>query len=458
MSCWSEDLRHRFEEFEADAPEGLFDDIMEALPTQASAPREEVAPTVGEESVAKQQRGRVVPLWLQRVAVAAVVAIVAGAGVLTLRHQPDVREEQLLSSAIIEHQPATETLLADGAASALASKTVEQPTLLKTQMPKPSQIASKVVAKRATPQPAEQVVEPVEQMAEPVEPIEQSVEEQKPMQAAPAQNKTARRDEARQSAPASRKVYAVQPARTERASSGRLVANLFTSGFSGSRHGYASQQGFMVNSALLGETSGGVDVARGVNDDVLSYANDEGDMLLYDSSQRVNTDIHHHQPIRAGFSLRYALNDRWAVESGLQYALLSSDSSSGSTANYYEDRLSLHYIGLPLSAVFTLWESRRVQFYLTAGGLVEKCVSGSLRTDYVIGGVRERGQSVNTTVKELQFSVNAGAGLQLNLSPTVGIYAEPGVGYWFDNGSAIETIYRDRPLNFNLNLGLRFTL
>ena len=40
----------------------------------------------------------------------------------------------------------------------------------------------------------------------------------------------------------------------------------------------------------------------------------------------------------------------------------------------------------------------------------------------------------------------------------VGIYAEPGVGYYFDNGSDVKTAYSDNPLNFNMKLGLRYSI
>ena len=64
----------------------------------------------------------------------------------------------------------------------------------------------------------------------------------------------------------------------------------------------------------------------------------------------------------------------------------------------------------------------------------------------------------NRTVKPLQWSANASMGMQFNINKTVGLYAEPGISYYFDNGSDIKTIYGDKPLNFNLNVGLRFRL
>ncbi len=438
MSRWSEDLHRRFEEFEVDAPENLFDDIMEALPAVSAEP----------------QPARVIPLWVKLSAVAAAVVMAVAAGLMALREGEDVlSEEALLATAtIVPSDKAVPTTMTPPPAQTIKEQEATGQMIMGEVTTAPTK-ADK--AERNTLVQAEQSLpDKTEQSApdktEPANPSQ--AESSSPTQ--PSKDAQATTPE-RQRTQTQRTIYTAQTPRAESSTSGRLMANLFTSGFSGSRHGHASQQRFMVNSILFGDKLMS-DAGVGSDDTTLASGVDEA--VIYDPSQRVNTDIRHHQPIRVGVSLRYALSDRWAVESGLQYANLRSDSSSGYAANYYEDRMSLHYIGLPLSAVFTMWESRRLKIYLSAGGLVEKCVDGSRRTDYVIGGERERGQRVDVMVDELQFSINAGAGLQLNLSPTVGIYAEPGVGYWFDNGSAIETIYRTRPLNFNLNLGVRFTL
>ena len=55
-----------------------------------------------------------------------------------------------------------------------------------------------------------------------------------------------------------------------------------------------------------------------------------------------------------------------------------------------------------------------------------------------------------------QWSVNASAGLQYKINDILGVYLEPGVGYYFDNGSNVSTIYKEKPLNFNFTVGLRF--
>ena len=58
----------------------------------------------------------------------------------------------------------------------------------------------------------------------------------------------------------------------------------------------------------------------------------------------------------------------------------------------------------------------------------------------------------------MKHSVNGAFGLEYKLIDLLSIYAEPGVGYYFDNGSTLSTFYQDKPFSFNLNLGLRFNL
>ncbi|MDE6071728.1 MAG: hypothetical protein K2G53_04160, partial [Muribaculaceae bacterium] len=57
-----------------------------------------------------------------------------------------------------------------------------------------------------------------------------------------------------------------------------------------------------------------------------------------------------------------------------------------------------------------------------------------------------------------QWSLTAGAGLQYRPTPSFGIYLEPGLTYYPRNSTALPIIYRDRPLQFNLTIGLRFIL
>ena len=101
----------------------------------------------------------------------------------------------------------------------------------------------------------------------------------------------------------------------------------------------------------------------------------------------------------------------FGIESGISYTLLMSNVNSGGEECYYDEDRTLHYMGVPVNLVWNAWSGERLS-----------C-----------------------------------AGLQYNLSRRAGLYVEPGMGYYFDNGSETETAYSRRPLNFNLNMGVRIS-
>lgn len=154
-------------------------------------------------------------------------------------------------------------------------------------------------------------------------------------------------------------------------------------------------------------------------------------------------DIKHHQPISFGLSVRKTLGKGFSLESGLTYTLLSSDAKLADDEQQMIEQ-KLHYIGIPLRANWNFLDKKLVTLYVSGGGMVEKCVYGKL------GSEKE-------TVKPLQFSVSGAVGAQLNATKRIGVYVEPGVAYYFDDGSDIQTIRKENPFNFNIQAGIRLT-
>jgi len=56
-----------------------------------------------------------------------------------------------------------------------------------------------------------------------------------------------------------------------------------------------------------------------------------------------------------------------------------------------------------------------------------------------------------------QLSAGFGIGIQYNISRHIGIYVEPELYRYFDNGSQIQTIRTERPLSINVPVGIRFS-
>lgn len=182
------------------------------------------------------------------------------------------------------------------------------------------------------------------------------------------------------------------------------------------------------------------------------------DMNTVNRDVEQKTEYDHHLPIRIGLNVAYALTDRLSISSGLTYTRLSSDIKDASRESKYIGEQRLHYVGIPLNVSYKVASFRWLGLYGTAGVLAEKCVSGTTDEGYVENNTMKYTNTHDISSKPLQMSVNAGVGIQFDFIDNVGIYAEPGLSYYFDDGSALQTIYKEKPLNFNLNVGVRFKL
>ena len=169
-------------------------------------------------------------------------------------------------------------------------------------------------------------------------------------------------------------------------------------------------------------------------------------------------DLHHHQPVRVGLTVSYPVSQRVAVETGLSYTYLGSEMKDGTDANFTAAKQELHYLGVPVNLKWRAMNIDRVHLYLSAGGMGEKCVSGRRTERLVIENKENQTNTEKIHIKQLQWSANAAVGVECELTPLVGLYAEPGVSYFFDDGSKVSTIYKEKPWNFNIQVGVRLNL
>ena len=174
----------------------------------------------------------------------------------------------------------------------------------------------------------------------------------------------------------------------------------------------------------------------------------------------VNDSYTHKMPVKLGLTARYAFSNLLGIESGLTYSLLQSDIKRGSestTGAWSSSDQTLHYLGVPLNLTFNFLNSRYVDVYASAGGMMEFGVKGSIKTtDHIHNSMTSTHQNA-ITPKVLLWSVNATAGVQVNVLPSLGIYVEPGMSHHFKNDRQPRSSYTDKPTNFALGFGLRYT-
>lgn len=169
------------------------------------------------------------------------------------------------------------------------------------------------------------------------------------------------------------------------------------------------------------------------------------------------TRTKHHQPIKLGVSIRYNINNRWSLQTGLNYSRLASDFSYEKRGTEYAVEQKLQYVGIPVNASYSFIKTKRFNVYATAGAEIEKLVKGEANLS---AEAMSQITPTHTTIKEGRpvFSTALSIGGELRISKDVSAYIEPGISHHFNNGSNVENIYKDKPTNFNLNMGVRINL
>lgn len=167
-------------------------------------------------------------------------------------------------------------------------------------------------------------------------------------------------------------------------------------------------------------------------------------------------DIRHYRPVRFGLTFRYGIGGRWSVESGLVYNRQKSDLTTRSGSLAVTSEQYLNYIGIPLNLGFRIWNAGGFRFYASAGAMAEKMVKGFRTVPSAADGVSETGRE-EVRIRPLQFSLTGAVGAEYRVGRSLGLYAEPGLTYRFDNGSGVPSLYRDEPLDISVNVGLRFS-
>ena len=413
---WINRIQQKMEHYEADVPEGLYDDIVAEMQRRGLKPL-----------AATSRKAPVVPLWTQRIAALAAVAAAVVVAVFVLT--PSAPEMAPTASL-----PTTHAVQPSAVATATDAQTAGEPSSLVSAVRRwkailsPTAVREVMLADNTTPAATTPLynIEP--------EP-ECEVVEQRPTD---ADRQTATKPAAT-SKPVSPSGSTVR--KTER----RVIH------YPSTHRSHPMSIGAYVRGAQSGNSVIPSELPAGsgflADNDVYG----SGDMIHPSRVPmlpmgRSGGRTHHKLPVKGGLSLRYSLDDRWSVQTGVNYSYHSSEMEMGG-----EDiDQQLHFIGVPVAVGYNVWGNRHVNVYLTAGGEVEKLVKGRRTVSYT-------GQQRNEDVKmsRPQLSVQMSAGAEYRATRAVSLYIEPGVSYHFDNGSGVSTIYSDKPFEFGLSMGVR---
>ena len=194
-------------------------------------------------------------------------------------------------------------------------------------------------------------------------------------------------------------------------------------------------------------------VDKNVRDVVLNIALNNATTLDDGKMHKVSR---HSAPFTCSIVMKYWLNERWGIESGISYTALSSEFDLGSHGNIINERQNLHYIGIPIKGLYNIYNVGMWSMYATTGFTMDLPVSAWQRTKYILHGKIEAKDETPISAP-WQFSASIGVGVQYQLTPHVGMFAEPGMQYYIPTGTSVSTFRTEHPFVFSLPVGLRIT-
>lgn len=392
---WTKQLRDKLADYEMPAPADLWADIEASLPQ----------PTV-------VRRRRVVPLWGRVAAAAAIAALVLTGGYLLW---PTATEQSVVAVADTpvppQHRPVS---VEQGATTVVAAD---------------SPMKSASLFAKAHPMAHQEDVD--------------GVEVQKVQEDLRGEQKTTTPQDASAppvpSTPDTSPDHVVSQLDEQIAAARRSVRSRISLGLYAS-NGFGDQS--TANPVMMSQT-------------MLSYYDYQQYMLPTSSRARTRETAYlanyeerqvHYQPISFGLTANIPISSNVSVVTGLVYTRLRSDFTNVMGGYPLEQQQTLHYIGVPLAIQYRLWQHGGLHVYATAGGQADF----NVKAKFVSEGV-----SMDVDRDRLQWSLQTAVGLQYDLLQRVGLYVEPGLKYYPDNGSRLKNYLKDKPTNFNLQVGVR---
>ena len=165
---------------------------------------------------------------------------------------------------------------------------------------------------------------------------------------------------------------------------------------------------------------------------------------------------HSHQlPFNVQLTVSRSLTSRLSIETGLSYTQMKSTVTTGSQTAYIQEDQRLRYLGIPLRFGWQWYSKAHLSLYTSAGGMLELPIRSTLNVRHVANDIETFAKETSLDVP-CQWSMSLGVGLQYDLTPHVGIYLEPSLQYFFNDGSSLESYRTEHPLSITLPLGIRF--
>lgn len=406
---WIQRLRNHLSDYEAPVPDDLWERIEAQLP---------------KDLVAEKSKARRIPLWVRWMAAAVFVGVLVGTTVLLWPSHEETTTAPMASATKETGKTAKET----EKTPMKLEKTIESepvsPAIMSPVITKTAQSFIAEAVDKSLPDTASQYIKEVEPEIVEVQSQQPSVE------STPTEEQPKMKETQQLIRELDQKIAEYKTHRSHHTTVSLYASNGFGD--------LSNKNGVLMSEQMLAnyDYDSRMGVASTRSGSPVYLAN-------YEERQK------YHQPISFGLTANFPISSALSASTGVVYTRLSSEFTNIANSIVYEKKMTLHYIGIPLNVQYRVWQWHGLNVYATAGGQADFNVKARLEAD---------GQEQEMEKDRVQWSVGGALGVQYNIIPQLGLYAEPGIKYYFDNGSSIRNYFKYRPTNFNLQIGLRLNM
>lgn len=163
----------------------------------------------------------------------------------------------------------------------------------------------------------------------------------------------------------------------------------------------------------------------------------------------------HQLPATIQFLFTRMLSSRLFIGTGLSHTRLTSTITTGSSEAFIQELQRVNYIGVPFCLGWQWTDKAGLNLYSSAGVVLELPVLCTTDVKHMANGLNTFNKRSAPGLPN-QWSATLGLGLQYELTPQLGIYMEPSLQYFFDNGSNLKTYRTEHPIGISLPIGIRF--
>ena len=160
-----------------------------------------------------------------------------------------------------------------------------------------------------------------------------------------------------------------------------------------------------------------------------------------------STSGHHSIPITVGVCFSKEILPLWSIEFGLQYHLLRSEITNTIGSLSYVKKIRSNYLGIAMAMCYNFMRMNYTNMYVSGGVSLDIPLGTSIVGDPIAKSIKY----------PLSVSPYIGLEFEYRMTSSLRLYIQPTLNYHIMKKSEYPILWQDRPISFELPIGIRIS-